>query len=108
MRISLAAVLPIVRVAMQVLHRPNDDDVFFDCVVNAVWKTADEIPPYVVFDLTPNFRAIENGPDAGFNLINKGVTQAGNLLVVIPAAMNSSNASSTKRCFITAPRRGPS
>jgi len=87
-RISLAAVLPIVRVTMQVLYRPNDDDVSFDCVVNAVWKTADEIPPYVVFDLTPNFRAIENGSDTGFNLVNKGVAQAGNLLVVIPAGRN--------------------
>ncbi len=62
---------------MQVLHRPNNDVVFFDGVVNAVWKTADEIPPYVVFDHTPNLRGIENGPDTGFNLINKGVTQAG-------------------------------
>ena len=75
--VLLAAALPIVRVAMEVLHRPNDGDVSFDCVVNAVWKTADQIPPDVVFDHTPNLGAIENGSAAGFDLIHKAIPRPG-------------------------------
>lgn len=83
---SLAAVLPIVRVTMKVFHRPNHDDVTFDCVINAVWKAADEITPDIVLEHAPNLRAIENGSDTRFNFIDKGVTQSGDLLVVIAAS----------------------
>ena len=67
---------------MEVLDRPNHNDVVFDGVINAVGKAVDEIPSNIVLDNAPNLRAIENGSNTGFNLIDKGVTKSGNLLVI--------------------------
>ncbi len=73
---------------MEVLHRPNHNDILFNGVIDAVGKAVDEIPYNVVLDNAPNFRVIENDSYTCLTSSTKGVTKSGNLLVIIAASLN--------------------
>jgi hypothetical protein len=78
--------LPIIRIAIKILYRPNHDHVSFNGVVNAIRKTLDEVTPDIVFDHAPHGRPVKNDSDASFDFIDKGVTQSRDLPVVIPTS----------------------
>src|SRR5665213_1366499 len=53
---SAAAFLPVVGVSMQVLHRPDNDNLVFNRIIDAVGKTPDKIASDIFFDDSPSVR----------------------------------------------------
>jgi hypothetical protein len=80
---SAVAFLPVVGVSMQVLHRPDNDNLVLNRTIDAVGKAADKIASAILFDDSPSVRRSNDRLHRDFDFVNELVAQTRHLPIVI-------------------------